>query len=164
KPHRAVAFRAHGSGADKNDIGVSSQQVENALVRVTGKPSREAVIGGRSVDARNEVDADRLHAPVVECVAFGQLVIVERRGVAPRPAPTDRCVVHAACMLWRRYAGSRKPRTASVMRMAATVAATSCTRTMRAPLMTQMTATASEPFSRSCLGRSSVSPMKSLFE
>jgi hypothetical protein len=116
-------------------------ELDDALVRLAGKTSRAAVIGGRSVHAGNEVGSHRLRAPAVDCVAFGQLVIVDRRGVAQAPATLDRCVVHAASMLWHRYAGWRKPRTASFMRTTATMAAaTSCILTIRAPLVTQMTA------------------------
>src|SRR5690606_33437693 len=121
------------------DVGDAAQQLEVAAVGGVAEPAREPVAGRRPVDRRDEVDAQHLtglQQPLDE-----RLVVEVVRRVGPDPV--DR---HMLCF---NHAGSRHPRIASVIRTAATVARTSCTRTMRAPLTIDTTAAASEPSSRS---------------
>jgi len=57
-----------------------------------------------------------------------------------QPRPMDASVMIDHPLLWRAYASFRKPRTASVMRAAATAVGTSCILTILAPFMMQRTA------------------------
>src|SRR5690606_7459491 len=119
----------------------AAQQLEVALVGLVREPARQPVVGCRTVDARDEVDAQ--HG--LTRAQLGDERVVVEVGLGVRPEPVQGC---RHPLLWIACTGSRQPRIASVMRTASTLARTSCMRTMRAPSRMQNTIAASEPSSR----------------